>query len=64
MSAEVAVGSLDTPIGVLWIACSERGVCKVIFPCEGGRGILEHWLASYSPVQRADRHKRVAGANM
>ena len=41
MSTEVAVGSLDTPIGVLWIACSERGVCKVIFPCEGGRGILD-----------------------
>ena len=47
MSTEVAVGSLDTPIGVLWIACSERGVCKVIFPCEGGRGILDQWLASY-----------------
>ena len=24
MIEQVAVGSLDTPIGVLWIACSER----------------------------------------
>ena len=37
MIAQVAVGSLDTPIGELWIACSEQGVCKVIFPGEGGR---------------------------
>ncbi len=49
MMKQIAVGSLDTPIGVLWIACSERGVCKVIFPSEGGRGVLEQWLASSLP---------------
>ena len=49
MIKQIAVGSLDTPIGVLWLACSERGVCKVIFPCEGGREVLEQWLALYLP---------------
>jgi O-6-methylguanine DNA methyltransferase len=49
MGTEVAIGALDTPIGELWIACSERGVCKVIFPCEGGRVILEQWLAAHLP---------------
>jgi methylated-DNA-[protein]-cysteine S-methyltransferase len=49
MIAQVALGSLDTPIGELWIACSERGVCKVIFPCEGGREVLEQWLALHLP---------------
>jgi O-6-methylguanine DNA methyltransferase len=49
MIQQVAVGSLDTPIGVLWMACSERGVCKVIFPCEGGRAALDHWLSLYLP---------------
>jgi len=49
MIEQVAVGSLDTPIGVLWIACSERGVCKVIFPCEEGRAALDPWLAVYFP---------------
>jgi O-6-methylguanine DNA methyltransferase len=49
MSAEVAVGALDTPIGELWVACSERGVCKLIFPCAGAKSALDHWLASYLP---------------
>jgi O-6-methylguanine DNA methyltransferase len=49
MLEQVAVGSLDTPIGVLWVACSERGVCKMIFPCEGGRAVLEQWRALYLP---------------
>jgi O-6-methylguanine DNA methyltransferase len=49
MIEQVAVGSLDTPIGVLEIACSERGVCKVSFPCEGSRVALNHWLAAYFP---------------
>jgi O-6-methylguanine DNA methyltransferase len=49
MIEQVTIGSLDTPIGELWIACSERGVCKVVFPCEGGRAALDPWLASYPP---------------
>ena len=49
MIAQVAIGSLDTPIGELWIACSEHGVCKVIFPCEGGRAAIEQWLALHLP---------------
>ena len=50
MVERVAVGSLDTPIGVLWVACSTRGVCKVIFPCEGARAALDRWLALYLPT--------------
>jgi methylated-DNA-[protein]-cysteine S-methyltransferase len=49
MIEQVTIGSLDTPIGELWIACSERGVCKVVFPCEGGRAALDPWLASCLP---------------
>jgi O-6-methylguanine DNA methyltransferase len=49
MRAEVAVGSLETPVGELWVACSERGVCKVMFPCEAGRALLEQWLRSHLP---------------
>ena len=50
MSEQVAVGSLDTPIGVLWMACSARGVCKLIFPCEGARATIERWLAVHLPA--------------
>lgn len=53
MVAQVAVGSVDTPIGVLWLACSEQGVCKVIFPCEGAKVALDRWLALRIP-----RHER------
>jgi methylated-DNA-[protein]-cysteine S-methyltransferase len=49
MSEQVAVGSLDTPIGVLWMACSEHGVCKLIFPREGARATIERWLAVHLP---------------
>jgi O-6-methylguanine DNA methyltransferase len=49
MPASIAVGALDTPIGTLWLACSERGVCKVLFPGEGSREALEHWLAETVP---------------
>ena len=49
MLEQVAVGSLDTPIGVLWVACSEQGVCKVVFPCEGGRAVLDQWRALFLP---------------
>jgi O-6-methylguanine DNA methyltransferase len=47
MIERVAVGSLDTPIGQLWMACSERGVCKVIFPGEGVKAALDRWLARH-----------------
>jgi O-6-methylguanine DNA methyltransferase len=50
MGEHVAAGSLDTPIGVLWVACSTRGVCKVIFPCEGAKAALDRWLALYLPT--------------
>src|ERR1700752_2909001 len=50
MSEQMAVGSLDTPIGVLWMACSDRGVCRVIFPCEGARAALDRWLAVSFPA--------------
>jgi methylated-DNA-[protein]-cysteine S-methyltransferase len=50
MSEQVAVGSLDTPIGVLWMACSARGVCKLIFPREGARATIERWLAVHLPA--------------
>jgi len=48
--AQVSVGSLDTPIGVLWIACSEQGICKVVFPREGAKVAVDRWLASHLPT--------------
>ena len=50
MTEQIAVGSLETPIGVLWIACSERGVCKLVFPREGAKAALERWLAIHIPM--------------
>jgi O-6-methylguanine DNA methyltransferase len=47
MIERVAIGSLDTPIGQLWMACSERGICKVVFPDEGARATLDRWLATH-----------------
>jgi O-6-methylguanine DNA methyltransferase len=49
MVEQVAVGSLDTPIGVLCLACSERGVKKLIFPREGAQATLNRWLAACMP---------------
>ena len=50
MIERVAIGSLDTPIGVLWMACSERGACKVVFPGGGSKATLDHWLAAHLPT--------------
>jgi methylated-DNA-[protein]-cysteine S-methyltransferase len=50
MIEPVAIGSLDTPIGVVWMACSERGVCKVVFPAEGAKATLDRWLAAHLPA--------------
>jgi methylated-DNA-[protein]-cysteine S-methyltransferase len=50
MVEQVVVGSLNTPIGVLWMVCSERGVCRLIFPREGAKAALDHWLALHMPV--------------
>jgi O6-methylguanine-DNA--protein-cysteine methyltransferase len=47
MVEPIAVGALDTPIGVLWTACSTRGVCKVVFPGEGAEEALARWLSSH-----------------
>jgi methylated-DNA-[protein]-cysteine S-methyltransferase len=47
MIERVAIGSLDAPIGVLWMACSERGVCKVVFSGEGAKATLDRWLAAH-----------------
>jgi O-6-methylguanine DNA methyltransferase len=49
MGEQVAVGSLDTPIGVLWVASSEQGVCKVVFPCDEAEAALNRWLAGHMP---------------
>jgi O6-methylguanine-DNA--protein-cysteine methyltransferase len=50
MVEQIAVGSLDTPIGVLWMACSEQGVCKLVFPGEGAKATLDRWLAVHMPA--------------
>jgi methylated-DNA-[protein]-cysteine S-methyltransferase len=52
MIEKIAVGSLDTPVGVLWMACSERGICKLIFPREGTRAALDRWLAAHVPTYK------------
>jgi O-6-methylguanine DNA methyltransferase len=49
MTEQIAVGSLNTPIGVLWIACSEQGVCKLVFPRAGDKAALERWLTAHAP---------------
>jgi methylated-DNA-[protein]-cysteine S-methyltransferase len=53
MLEHIAVGALDTPIGLLRIACSERGVCRLVFPAEGAQAALDRWLVSHMP-----EHKR------
>jgi methylated-DNA-[protein]-cysteine S-methyltransferase len=50
MVEQVAVGALHTPIGVLWMACSEQGVCKLLFPREEAKAALERWLAVHMPA--------------
>jgi len=59
MLEHIAVGSLDTPIGLLRIACSEQGVCKLVFPHEGAPAALDHWLVSHLP-----EHKRSATSGL
>lgn len=49
MHERLAVGSLESPIGVLWAACTERGVCRVIFPREAEQKSLERWIAQQMP---------------
>jgi O6-methylguanine-DNA--protein-cysteine methyltransferase len=49
MVEQMAIGSLETPIGTLWMACSERGVSKLVFPREGARAAVDRWLAAYHP---------------
>jgi O-6-methylguanine DNA methyltransferase len=50
MVEPVAIGSLHTPVGALWVACSERGVCKLILPSEGAEVALDRWLAVHVPA--------------
>jgi O6-methylguanine-DNA--protein-cysteine methyltransferase len=52
MVEQIAVGALDTPIGMLWTACSEEGICKLVFPCEGAKVALDRWLAVYMPTRQ------------
>src|SRR5687768_17073236 len=52
MLEQFAAGSLDTPIGILWVACSERGVCKLVFPREGDKAALDRWLDSHLPTRK------------
>jgi O6-methylguanine-DNA--protein-cysteine methyltransferase len=47
MSTPIAIGALETPIGVLWMASSERGLCKLVLPRAGARQSLERWLAAH-----------------
>jgi O-6-methylguanine DNA methyltransferase len=49
MLEQLAVGSFDTPIGVLWVACSAQGVCKLVFPREGAKSALDRWLGTHLP---------------
>jgi O-6-methylguanine DNA methyltransferase len=53
MLEQLAVGSLDTPIGVLWVACSSQGVCKLVFPREGAKAALDRWLGTHLPGHEA-----------
>jgi hypothetical protein len=55
MLEHIAVGALDTPIGLLRIACSERGVCRLVFPAKGAQAVLDRWIESHMP-----EHKRSA----
>jgi O-6-methylguanine DNA methyltransferase len=52
MVEQIALGSLNTPIGMLWLACTERGVCKLIFPCEDAQVTLRSWLDGRWPAQK------------
>jgi O-6-methylguanine DNA methyltransferase len=49
MVIQIAMGRLETPIGALWTACSAQGICKLVFPREGGKGALDRWVASHWP---------------
>jgi O6-methylguanine-DNA--protein-cysteine methyltransferase len=49
MIEQIALGAVESPIGVVWMACSERGVCKLVFPEEGAKAALAHWLARDLP---------------
>jgi O6-methylguanine-DNA--protein-cysteine methyltransferase len=49
MVEQLAIGSVETSIGMLWMACSDRGVSKLVFPREGARAALDRWLAAYRP---------------
>jgi O6-methylguanine-DNA--protein-cysteine methyltransferase len=51
MVEQIAVGALDTPIGMLWTACSEEGLCKLVFPREGAEAALDRWLAVHMPIR-------------
>jgi O6-methylguanine-DNA--protein-cysteine methyltransferase len=49
MVEHIVSGALETPIGPLRIACSEQGICKLVFPLEGAKNALDRWLASHLP---------------
>ncbi len=53
MVEQIAIGSLDSPIGPLWTACSDRGVCRVLFPREAEKQPLERWMARH--MHKADQ---------
>jgi O-6-methylguanine DNA methyltransferase len=61
MIESVAIGSLDTPIGVVWMACSERGVCKVVFPAGGAKATLDRWLAAHLPASELSTTSALLG---
>ena len=49
MVEQIAIGGLETPIGALWMACSEQGMGKLVLPREGAKEALDRWLASHIP---------------
>ena len=49
MVESISIGALDSPLGVLRAACSERGVCRVIFPQEAEKPPLERWIGEHMP---------------
>ncbi len=50
MPEQIAMGAVDSPIGFLWAACSERGVCRVVFPREAEHKPLESWMGRHMPA--------------
>jgi len=49
MVESISIGALDSPIGILQAACSEQGVCRIVFPKDAKRHPLERWIGEHLP---------------